>query len=116
MNQKIVLAIIAVLIIIVGIVYYYGEYNYGASTPGLLGPNQVLIKGFAFNPAVLNVKVGDTVTWTNNDSVAHTISGNDFKSNNLASGQSYSFTFTSAGTFDYICSIHPYMKGAIVVK
>ncbi len=122
MNQKTVIAIVAVLIIVIGIIYYFGGYNYGSpantGSPSTTsqGPNQVSIKNFAFDPAILNIKVGDTVTWTNNDSAAHRISGNGFQSSDMANGQTYSFKFTAAGTYDYICSIHPSMKGTIVVK
>jgi plastocyanin len=120
MNQKMVIGIIAVLIIIVGALYYYSGYNYGtpsvSGTPNPQAQNQISIKNFAFGPAVLNIQVGDTVTWVNNDSATHRIKGGNFESSDMANGQSYSFKFTSAGTFDYICSIHPSMKGTIIVK
>lgn len=79
----------------------------------------VSIKNFAFSPAALNIKAGTTVTWTNNDSVAHTVtsdSGNLLNSGMLAPGQSYSFTFTQTGVESYHCSIHPMMKGAVTVS
>lgn len=121
MNQKTIIAIVAVLIVI-GAIYFYGGYNYGmptntgspSATPQ--GPNQVSIKNFAFAPATLTIKAGDTVTWINNDSAAHDISGSGFKSPIMSNGQGYSFKFTSVGTFDYICGIHPGMKGIIIVK
>lgn len=125
LNQKIIIAIVAIIIIAGGALYYYGGYNYGAPnqpaisstvTPNLQGVYPVSIKNFAFSSAVLNIKLGETISWTNNDSVAHTISGIGFQSDNLANGQTYSFTFSSTGTFDYICSIHPSMKGKIIVE
>lgn len=125
MNQKTTFAIIAAIIIIIGAVYYYGGYIYGTpnplatpatETPNAQGSYPVSIKNFAFDPATLNVSVGSTVTWTNNDSTAHHIKGGSFESSDLANGQTYSFTFNSVGTFDYICSIHPSMKGMIIVK
>lgn len=76
------------------------------------------ISNFAFTPATLSVKVGTTVTWTNNDSAPHTITsdvGSALKSPTLSTGQSYQVTLTSLGTVSYHCSIHPSMKGAIVV-
>jgi plastocyanin len=87
-------------------------------TPSATSGNSVTIKGFAFHPASLTVKVGDKVTFTNEDSVVHTAtgSGNAINSGNLAKGQSYTVTFTKVGTYNYICSIHPYMKGTVIVQ
>ena len=78
---------------------------------------EVVIKGFAYTPATLTVKVGTTVKWTNNDSVAHTVTSDTglFDSGELASGDSYSFTFSQAGTFAYHCAMHPSMVASIVV-
>jgi amicyanin len=74
------------------------------------------IVDFAFAPAVLTITVGDTVTWTNRDAVAHTATGDGFDSGDLAQGASYSVTFTAAGTYDYLCTPHPTMTGRIVVQ
>ena len=75
--------------------------------------NRVTISNFSFSPADITVKKGTTVTWTNNDSVQHTVtadSGDDGpKSQPLSSGQTYSFTFNDEGTFNYHCSFHPEM-------
>ncbi len=73
------------------------------------------IKGFTFIPDTITISRGDTVTWTNLDSVPHTATGDDFDSGNLAKGQSWSHTFNIAGTFAYICTIHPYMHGEVVI-
>jgi plastocyanin len=85
---------------------------------GAAAGNAVTIASFAFTPASITVKVGDKVTWTNNDSTAHTVTADDtsFTSGDLAQGASFSFTFTKAGTFPYHCSIHPSMKAAVVVQ
>lgn len=81
-----------------------------------VAPNHVVIKDFKFNPAVLHVKPGTTVTFTNTDEQPHTVVGSPFHSGVLAGGQaSYTFTFRTAGTFPYLCSIHPYMHGSVVV-
>jgi len=81
--------------------------------------NQVSISDFAFSPANITVKKGTTVTWTNHDSVAHTVVETDGKtgpqSSSLANGKSYSFTFNTTGTFKYNCSIHPEMVGTVTV-
>ena len=75
------------------------------------------IKGFSFQPDVVKVKVGAKVTWTNDDTVAHTVTAdtNSFASGNLQPGGSFSFTFTRPGTYAYHCSIHPSMHGSVVV-
>lgn len=80
----------------------------------------VVIENFAFSPAEINVKVGDTVVWTQRDDVKHTATSVDgpesFDSGLLAKGQSFSYTFTKAGTYNYICTPHPRMKGKVVVE
>jgi plastocyanin len=75
------------------------------------------ISDFKFTPGTITVHVGDTVTWTNNGPTDHTATANDgsFNTGTLKKGQSASHTFTKTGTFAYICSIHPFMKGTIVV-
>jgi amicyanin len=83
--------------------------------------NAIAISNFAFSPATLTVRVGTTVTWTNKDSVPHTVvsdagSSVPFTSPSLATGSSFPFTFTQAGTYTYHCSIHPSMKGTVVVE
>jgi LPXTG-motif cell wall-anchored protein len=77
----------------------------------------VSIQGFAFHPPTITVSVGDTVTWTNQDSAEHTATASDgsFDTGTLRKGQSGSHTFTRAGTFSYICSIHPFMHGTVEV-
>ncbi|HEX5395430.1 MAG TPA: cupredoxin family copper-binding protein [Candidatus Saccharimonadales bacterium] len=81
--------------------------------------NKVTISNFSFSPSDISVKKGTTVTWTNSDSVQHTVtvdSGNDGpKSQPLSNGQSYSFTFNDEGTFNYHCSFHPEMHGTVTV-
>jgi plastocyanin len=81
--------------------------------------NAVAIKGFAFSPAALTVKVGTTVTWTNADGDAHTVTSQDpggpLQSAALATGQSYSYTFTKPGTYAYLCTIHPFMTATVTV-
>lgn len=81
--------------------------------------NNIEIKNFAFSPSTLTIKVGETVTWTNNDSTSHTVtsdSGNELSSGSISPSQTYSHTFNTAGTFDYHCSIHSSMKGKIIVE
>jgi amicyanin len=81
--------------------------------------NKVTITNFSFSPTDITIKKGTTVTWTNNDSVQHTVtadSGDDGpKSQPLSSGQTYSFTFSDEGTFNYHCTFHPEMHGTVTV-
>ena len=81
--------------------------------------NSVTISNFAFTPSELKVKVGDTVTWTNKDSAPHTVtsdSGSELASQSLSKGQTYSHTFSQAGTYSYHCSIHTGMKAKVIVE
>jgi plastocyanin len=77
----------------------------------------VAIDNFAFSPATLNVKMGQQVTWTNQQDVAHTVTadGGAFD-HSMPSGATFSFAFAKAGTFAYHCMIHPFMKGTIVAS
>ena len=77
---------------------------------------EVRISGFAFNPSNLTVSVGATVKWVNDDSAPHSITSENFKSGTLSNGDSYEFRFATPGIYDYSCSIHPSMKGTILVK
>ena len=80
---------------------------------------QVSAKSFMFTPARITVKAGTTVTWTNKDDIPHGIASADnafTKSRALDTDDSYSFTFTAPGTYQYFCYIHPHMVGTIVVE
>ena len=78
----------------------------------------VAIADFAFSPATLTVTAGDTVTWTNEDPVVHTATSTTgaFDSGDLAQGESFSVTFTTPGTYAYLCTPHPSMSGQILVQ
>ncbi|HEY2832004.1 MAG TPA: cupredoxin family copper-binding protein [Sporichthyaceae bacterium] len=78
---------------------------------------KVLIDSYKFGPDKLTVPVGTTVTWTNNDADEHTVVAKDetFRSGSLAKGQSFQYTFSKAGSYDYLCSIHPFMVATVVV-
>jgi plastocyanin len=80
---------------------------------------EVVIDNFNFSPGTLTVPVGATVTWTNHDNVPHVIASADDqfkKSPVLKTGQRFSNSFATAGTYSYFCSIHPRMTGKIIVK
>jgi len=89
------------------------------ATEAATGGTAVAIKGFAFVPKVLKAKVGERITWTNDDAAPHTVtavSGGDVDSGTIAQGASFSFTPEQAGTIAYICEIHPSMTGTIEVS
>ncbi|MEK7217799.1 MAG: cupredoxin family copper-binding protein [Patescibacteria group bacterium] len=131
------LIITLVVLVIVGVGAYYLVFSNGSSgtptntpeptiqvsTTPLSSPPPVVsiavdIKNFLFNPQTLTIKKGTKVTWVNNDTAPHTVTsdvGNLLNSPTLASGQSFSFTFTDVGTNNYYCAIHPTMKGSIIV-
>lgn len=75
----------------------------------------VSIQSFDFNPASVQISTGDTVRWTNRDSADHTVTGSTFNSGVIRTGQSYEFRFTEPGVYNYICSIHPTMRGTVTV-
>ena len=76
------------------------------------------IQGYAFSPSSITINVGDTIVWTNYDSASHTVTSNDgtFDSGSISNGNTFSFTFTSAGTFNYYCAPHPNMTGSVTVQ
>lgn len=77
----------------------------------------IKIGNFTFGPQELKVKAGTTVTWTNEDDIPHTVvSPNNFRSKVLDTDGTYSFTFTTPGSYKYFCSLHPHMTGTIIVE
>lgn len=89
----------------------------GTAPAAPVSGNLITIDGFAFAPATVTVSAGSTVTWTNRDEEPHTVVANDgsFHSPGMGTGATFSHTFSAAGTFDYVCSIHPMMHGTVVV-
>jgi plastocyanin len=81
------------------------------------GDTTVKIDNFTFAPAQFTVKPGTTVTWTNEDDIPHTVVATDhaFRSKALDTDDKFSFTFTTPGSYEYFCSLHPYMKATVVV-
>lgn len=135
--MKKVIPILVVLVVIVGaVVLIMNKNNSSKTTTGSSGnmsmshssngsstnkqaTNKVTIQNYAFSPANISVKKGTTVTWTNQDSVAHTVQETDGKtgpmSQDIDQGKSFSFTYNTVGTFNYHCSIHPDMVGTVTV-
>ena len=110
-----VLAVLAVLVLLVPLLLLWA-----APGPASAATYRVAMKGYAFSPAALTVPVGSTVTWTNQDTAPHdvkTTSGPvSIHSPMLQKGQSWSFTFTTAGSYGYYCTVHPDMTARIVVQ
>ena len=78
---------------------------------------EIKIANFTFDPPILTMKAGTTVTWVNNDDIPHLVSEKDgkFRSSALDTGDKFSQIFSTAGTVEYFCAIHPHMMGKIVV-
>ena len=87
--------------------------------PAAKGGTEVSMKDIEFDPSEVTVKVGDTVTWVNDDSVGHDVTADEFKSGEpgaMQGGDTFEHKFEKAGTFQYVCSVHPGMDGSVVVK
>ena len=100
-------AILAVVVVLAGLV----------SGQALAADAQVKIANFTFDPPTLTVKAGTTVTWVNADDIPHVVleKTGKFRSPALDTDDKFSQTFSTAGTVEYFCAIHPHMTGKIVV-
>lgn len=114
---------LALVVLIFGIVSCGGGTSNGSESSTTAssaagGGAQVVMKDIAFDPQSITINVGESVTWTNEDSVAHTVvaDNGEFESGELGNGETFSFTFASAGTYPYTCTIHPGMKGTVIVQ
>lgn len=76
----------------------------------------VEIRDFAFSPATVKIKQGGKVKWSNKDAADHTIKMGSYESTRMSQGLSFTYQFKEKGTFDYICGLHPSMKGTVVVE
>jgi plastocyanin len=78
----------------------------------------VAIQNFAFSPATVTVKAGSTITWTNSDQDPHTVTSMNngpLHSPPMSNGDTYRYTFTAPGRYEYLCTIHPFMTATVVV-
>lgn len=125
MKAKVIIGIIVIVIIGAGVfVSRFAATNTQTQTvpessqTQAAAKNTVTIANFAFSPAALTIKSGESVTWTNRDTPAHsaTADDNSFDTGLLNSGESKSITFRKPGTFTYHCSVHPMMTGKIIVQ
>jgi len=123
------LVIAAILVLVTGAYILRNIYAPTSGTPqnvtsdeinNLFEPeNLVVLSGFKFNPATMNIAIGETVTWKNEDSAAHTVtsdSGNELDSPLFGQGETYAHVFTVAGNYTYHCAPHTSMKGTVVVS
>jgi plastocyanin len=119
-NRRIVFAAAALsLAVACGTALVSHDQDAAAASAASAARSVITIHNYAFDPATVTVAAGTTVTWINRDADVHTIkSQNDpetFQSPALDSGGHFALTFHHAGTYHYICSVHPYMHGVIVV-
>ena len=100
-----------------GMVLSFGSAH--AAPPADPPEQQVTIHSYKFDAEVLIVTVGTKVTWTNKDEVPHSVMSADKRftsSPALDTGDKYSYVFTTPGTYEYFCSLHPFMTGKVIVK
>ncbi|MFA5052905.1 MAG: cupredoxin family copper-binding protein [Parcubacteria group bacterium] len=121
----IVIAAIVVIAVIGAAAYFYlakpqvkvqGEPESSAVQEG---EKKVAIENFAYSPQELTISKGETVTWTNKDSIKHNVasdSGDELYTELLGQNESYSHTFNETGEYSYHCVPHPFMKGKIIVQ
>ena len=94
----------------------------GGAATGAVSTGAISAKGFAFNPAQLSVVRSATVTWTNEDGAAHTVTSgapgapSGRFDQQIEAGMTFIFTFADAGTYEFFCKIHTTMKGTVLVK
>ena len=129
MKKKIILNIIFLIITSFSLsVFMLGcsksDNSVSANSTGTPGANEVWMQNIAFVPASKNISVGTTITWTNKDNTTHTATSGIpntpdglFNSGNLSNGGTFSFKFTTVGTFKYYCMIHgAMMTGTLIVQ
>lgn len=115
------IAFVMALVLLAGCAQYSQSPNITKNTSNASAQNktiaEITISGFAFQPAALEIDAGTTVKWTNLDSAPHTVTTEgDLRSGTIGQRETFSYTFNEAGTYDYICSIHPSMNGKVIVK
>jgi plastocyanin len=92
----------------------------GSPTAEAVKPIEIVIDNFTFSPAELTIAAGTKVTWVNHDDVPHTATSTakprSFASGTLDTDEKFSHVFTTPGTYEYFCAVHPKMTGRIIVK
>lgn len=115
-----IIAVVVILALVIGSIVIYSNNQNTNNTTNTQNttPRTLTIQNFSFNPDIITVNKGDTVTWQNNDSVTHHVVVDDdtFDLGDMPSGGTSKHTFDTAGTYNYHCSIHSEMKGGVMVK
>jgi plastocyanin len=76
-----------------------------------------MVKSYRFDPKVIEIEAGDTVTWTNEDNFTHTVEVEGQEDHKVGQGESVEITFDEAGTYEYVCTLHSHdMDGTVIVK
>jgi|SRR3989344_767524 len=113
MKRGFLLVCIIALVIITGCSKQTQDNN----TPATNQENTITISDFSFQPQEIMINAGTELIWKQDDSVKHTVvSAGAFESNVLSKGDEFKFKFDKPGTYEYYCSIHPFMKGKVIVK
>jgi plastocyanin len=107
---------LAATLFVLALVGLHGEVAAAGGTAQASKAKAVTIRDFAFAPATLKVARGSRVVFTNTGSVAHTVTRKSFNSGEIQPGTSFGVRFNQKGSFAYHCTIHPFMKGKIVVE
>ena len=118
----IILSVIILALVVAGAVYFLKpaviENVEEPQEEAIIEGKIINIKNYNYEPLVLTINIGETVTWINQDSVKHTVTsdtGSELNSNLLGKGESYSHKFETSGSYEYHCIPHPSMKGTVVV-
>jgi plastocyanin len=114
-NRRLVTALAALLMI--AVMWGCGSNNKSTNPPTQQPSHLVTISSFTYSPSTIDVAVGDTVTWRNNDSAPHTVTsdtGTELQSPSIPNGGTYQHIFATAGSFSYHCAIHSTMPHASV--
>jgi plastocyanin len=117
-RENVWFASLATPVLIAVLLLFAGSSRVTANDQPSAANAAVKIDNFVFGPQTITVLVGTTVTWTNSDDIPHTSVSTEgvFKSKVLDTDETFSYTFSKAGTYPYYCTIHPKMTGKVVVQ
>lgn len=118
MKKKLLYTLLAAISGIVIVIYSCSKSSNAPAPKNSTSNASVTIQNMAFAPDTLRISAGTMVTWSNADGMTHTVTELNamFDSGNLPAGKSFSYTFTTVGSFKYYCVIHPGMKGVVIVN